>query len=142
MVFGGGIVVVGGRRIRVAGGSDCSGSVQTCSVRAQGVQDTYASGAVAVCDTGGGSVCGEGLGPLGCVGADTLRARISLCDAGAGGTSDFSALGRKGTAAASGMVRVAFVAGCGGDNRRRRWMGFVRNHACGSLAVSHGFAVY
>jgi hypothetical protein len=55
----------------------------------------------------------------------TRTARIGLWDGGAGGTSDFSALGRKGTAAASRVVRVAFVAGWGGNRRGKRWMVFV-----------------
>jgi hypothetical protein len=74
-------------------------------------------------------VCGEGVGGLGCIGAimrtagsPKIKAGIGLWDGGAGGTSDFSALSGKGTAAASGMVGVVLVAGWGGDRRRKGWM--------------------
>jgi hypothetical protein len=45
-------------------------------------------------------------------------------------------------ATASGVFLVALVEGRGGDRCGKVWLGIVRDYACGSLAVGHGFTIF
>jgi hypothetical protein len=48
----------------------------------------------------------------------------------------------EGAATASGVFQVVLVEGGGGDGWRKGWLGIVRDYACVSLAVGHGFTIF
>jgi hypothetical protein len=63
-------------------------------------------------------------------------------DEDARGVTGIPAPGGEGAASASGVFRAALFEGGVGDGCGKGWLGIVRDYACGSLAVSHGFTIF
>jgi hypothetical protein len=87
-------------------------------------------------------MCGEGVGRLGGDGALGCQAGAGIHKKDARGATGVPAPGGDGAATARGVFRVALFQGGGNDGRRKGWVGFDRDYACGSLAVSHSFVIF
>jgi hypothetical protein len=87
-------------------------------------------------------MCGECVGRLGGDGVLGGQAGAGIHNEEARGVTGVPAPGGDGAATASRVFRAALFEERGGDGHGKGWVGFVRDYACGSLAVSHGFAIF